>query len=154
MHTFVIVLVPPDTGDIPRKVAELLAPYRIILADEPEENDEDNWLDIDHSRFKWDDWEIGGRYSGRLCRGRRSIQHWVGHRFGSHRPEHNIRPVRDLPYDLLPLAVLTPDGGWHEPRERRWLDNEYDQEVIDVNRRGGGEPRSSTRGGWRRPWPS
>lgn len=30
-------------------------------------------------------------------------------------------PVREMPQDLLPSAVVTPDGQWHDMGEERWV---------------------------------
>lgn len=37
-----------------------------------------------------------------------------------HSIEKHVWLVRDMPRDLLPSAVVTPDGHWHETGEEKW----------------------------------
>jgi hypothetical protein len=61
----------------------------------------------------WDGWEIGGRWHGTVM-GRASIDRNDGTFGGFHSLlAMNSCPVRDLDYDLVPFAVVTPDGIWH-----------------------------------------
>ncbi|MFF5260259.1 hypothetical protein ACFY4C_15025 [Actinomadura viridis] len=70
---------------------------------------------------KADGFVIGGRYDG-LVKGHE--QHYnltpaeFQRRYGLDvvRPESNIVPVTELPESVLPSAVVTPDGAWHEWR--------------------------------------
>ncbi|AEJ39646.1 hypothetical protein TPY_1462 [Sulfobacillus acidophilus TPY] len=49
---------------------------------------------------RWDWWVIGGRWDD---------------------PAGNIRRLREWPADAPPIAVVTPDGTWHEQAEVGWF---------------------------------
>lgn len=60
--------------------------------------------------MRWDGWHIGGRYAGLAARATTSA-----HSDASLDPESaalasNMCPVRDLPDELVPFAVITPNG--------------------------------------------
>lgn len=146
-HAIVTVLVPADTDDIGAKVAELMAPYdenarvepykvrlddadRASMADHYETGsadpaallphveawsgyeggiDEDGlyYLSTYNPLSKWDWWQIGGRYHGRL--------------------PNDACPVAEIPPDYVTLAILTPDGAWHERGRLGWFGMVHDE---------------------------
>ncbi|MQL51792.1 hypothetical protein GFC01_05845 [Desulfofundulus thermobenzoicus] len=63
-------------------------------------------------RAKWDWWVIGGRYDGRV---------------GSGSANPNIAPVSVLlEKDVMPFAVVTPNGKWHERGKMGWFGMSFD----------------------------
>jgi hypothetical protein len=91
-HATVLVLTETGSED---EVSTLMEPY----------NEDGEWFrgrTGDRPESKWDWWKIGGRYSGRLN-------------------GKNVAPVSELPEDFeYTLAVLTPDGQWHEWGRLGW----------------------------------
>lgn len=71
---------------------------------------------------KTDGFVIGGRYDG-VVKGQEQEFNLTPAEFQRRygldvvRPDNNIVPVATLPASLLPLALVTPDGTWHERGE-------------------------------------
>lgn len=142
-HFFTVVLVPKGTDDVRAKVAELLAPYDENLEvpeyDSPcscvgsQARREEAWeqaqaetqtVEAYRKAFqlknKWDWWSVGGRWDGDV-RGepRRSED---GYNFDNHRLlEHNETAVAEMAREVIPYAVVTPDGEWHERGQMGWF---------------------------------
>ena len=106
-HFFTLVLIPRDTKNVEEAVERLLAPY--------DENLPNN------TSPKWDWWRIGGRWNGRVMGRPRDSED--GYNFGPEysRLEENMAPVTALPEDLVPFAIVTPDGKWRGRGEMRWF---------------------------------
>lgn len=79
---------------------------------------------------KCDGFVVGGRYDGVIWG---KEQHYslppeqYRERYGLDvvRPEDNLRPVSELVDDLVPYAVITPDGRWSDREgtpEQAWRD--------------------------------
>jgi hypothetical protein len=66
----------------------------------------------------WDGWEIGGRWHGTVARGS-SIDRDSGSisEADDLLLAMNSCRVQDLPYDLVPFAIITPDGILHAEGE-------------------------------------
>jgi hypothetical protein len=66
---------------------------------------------------KCDGFVVGGRYDG-IIWGKEQHYNLEPHEFQRRygldvvRPEDNVRPVLELVPDLLPYAIVTPDGMW------------------------------------------
>lgn len=54
----------------------------------------------------------GGLYVLTNLNPNRKLDYWILHNF-----ETDVRRARDMPRDLLPSAVVTPDGQWHDMGE-------------------------------------
>jgi hypothetical protein len=73
-------------------------------------------------KSKWDWYRIGGRWDGWITGNERSSEH--GFNFG---PEHetvanNIAPTeRAIERGVIPHAIVTPDGQWHERGTMGWF---------------------------------
>ncbi len=70
-------------------------------------------LDSCNPRDHWESWMIGGRWDGAVQ------DRWDGKRVEDDLAvegelAQNSRRVADLPHDLIPYAVVSPDGIWHE----------------------------------------
>ena len=83
---------------------------------------------------KWDWWEIGGRWDGKLMDGSRSF-------FDTSLLERNMRSTEELlDSSYVPFAILTPDGHWFERGEMLWFaivrnekdPEEWEKEYRDV----------------------
>ncbi len=62
----------------------------------------------------WDSWEVGGRYDGNLARYAPEPGGAMGTAFaGDLALQRNARVVGDLSFDLVPFAIVTPDGQTH-----------------------------------------
>jgi hypothetical protein len=108
-HFLTLVLVD---GSDPDPVARARHMMRRFWADEP----------LDEAGQRIPDWKcdgfvVEGRYDGEIWG---KEQHYnltpdqFQQRYGLDvvRPEDNVRPVSELVPDLLPFAVVTPDGDW------------------------------------------
>ncbi|MQY04850.1 hypothetical protein [Actinomadura macrotermitis] len=99
-HFMVLVLVDKDAADPATAAEEMMTPYF-------------------GENGKTDGYVIGGRYDG-VVRGQEQQFSLppadFQRRYGLDvvRPEDNIVPVTALPEPVLPFAVVTPDGAWHE----------------------------------------
>lgn len=77
---------------------------------------------------KCDGWRIGGSYDGAIFGAVQQhnltpSEYQARYGFAVVKPENNIRPVAALPPDLLPYAIVTPDGAWSDRAgkdEARW----------------------------------
>lgn len=118
-HFFCVVLVPSDTKDIREKVEELLAPYSENLEVEPY-TDTDGELTTYNPKSKWDWWRIGGRYDGYITANRQSSEDGFNFNARHETIKNNCRPVKELPENLVPYAIVSPDGEWHAKGEMGW----------------------------------
>ena len=104
-HFLAIVLVDPDEQDVSDAAHRLMWPY--FDANMETEN------------AKCDGFVIGGRYDGDIWG---KEQHYnltpaeYQKRYGLDviKDEDNIRKASDMRSGLLPFAVVTPDGRWHD----------------------------------------
>lgn len=72
------------------------------------------YVTTQNPRSKWDCWEIGGQFNGEIT-GRRIRPDVV-------RIEDNRVPVPImLELEIIPFALITPDGEWHERGSMRWF---------------------------------
>ncbi|MDG6987695.1 MAG: hypothetical protein JRN21_00010 [Nitrososphaerota archaeon] len=63
---------------------------------------------------EWDWWRVGGRWDGAI-QGKPQDYDGHGNVFGEGHLEHNIStPKFMLDHDIIPAAIVTPDGVWHE----------------------------------------
>jgi len=75
-------------------------------------------------KSKWDWWRVGGRWDGLLVGEVRRSDN--GFNFGEEHTQlrHNSRVVASLPTplpeDLVPFAIVTPDGAWHDRGRMGW----------------------------------
>jgi len=106
VHYLAFVLVPQsiEKFQVSDVVADMLAPYGELF----DENHDGRYYSP-NPKAKLDQWVVGGRWDGLIS----------GHSIGSvlsedGKWEGNIVKVTDLPPDLLPAAVITPDGRWHD----------------------------------------
>jgi hypothetical protein len=73
-------------------------------------------------RAKWDWWRIGGRWDGEI-KGEERYSEDNGFNFNSQHenPESNTAPTDFLlEKQIIPFAIVTPDGEWHEEGEMGW----------------------------------
>lgn len=95
-------------------------------------------------KAKWDWWRIGGRWNGEIKGTPQNSRD--GFNFGAayESLESNCAPVRELmEREVIPFAVVTPDGEWHERGEMGWwaiVTNEKDDVcwtdiVMDIYRK-------------------
>ena len=123
MHYLTFVLVPQSAEkfEIPDLVADMLAPYYVLLF--PEDYD---GCYPPNPRAQWDYCCIGGRWDG-LISGH-SIDEFLPADEGWRVWERNIARVRDLLPSFLPAAIITPDGLWHDWYEdtETHLDDEWE----------------------------
>ena len=104
-HFLTLVLVSETEPDPESRARELMLPYFAPDRDTPQS--------------RCDGFTIGGKYDG-LIWGKE--QHYnlrpseYQERYGLDvvTPEDNIRPVSALLPDLVPYAIVTPDGLWHD----------------------------------------
>lgn len=73
--------------------------------------------DLGGPEAKCDGFTIGGRIDGELWDKEQNYnlspaEFQARYGFDKIKAEDNIRPVADLRPDLVPYAVITPDGGW------------------------------------------
>lgn len=62
----------------------------------------------------WDYWKIGGRWDGVIQGKSRNTKGRSNYGPEHEQLQYNICPVSELPADVLPEVVVTPDGRWHE----------------------------------------
>ena len=79
-------------------------------------------LSTSNPNSKWDWYVIGGRWDGWVTGNEQSSNH--GYNFG---PQHqtlanNMATTEDaLARDVIPHAIITPDGEWHERGQMGWF---------------------------------
>jgi hypothetical protein len=91
--------------------------------------------DVARPPYKFDYCIIGGRYDG-LITGKE--QHYnlspdeFEKRYGVDviTPEANRCGVLDLPADIVPDAIVTPDGTWHDDLGQPW--NDWEREARRI----------------------
>jgi hypothetical protein len=116
-HFLTIAIVDRTEPDPGKKAEELMLPYFEV-------DDNNPWPDA-----KCDGFAIGGRYDGAIWG---KEQHYnlkpeeFQHRYGLDvvKSTDNIRPLSTLVPDLLPYAVITPDGKWYDQADKsseEWL---------------------------------
>ena len=74
-----------------------------------------------HPDSKWDWYHIGGRWDGWITGDERSSDQ--GYNFGPQHQtiENNIATTQQaLERDVIPHAIITPDGEWHEHGQMGW----------------------------------
>lgn len=90
-------------------------------------------------KAKWDWWVVGGRWDGEVQRTPRRSE--GGFNFGDH--HHLLEPnevaVAEIHRDVIPYAVVTPDGEWHGRGEMGWFgmssgDQPKDEWTAEVQR--------------------
>ncbi len=109
-HYFALAFVTPNmqrqgAQAIAVEVARLMEPYNIHAASATA-GEEFN------PHGQWDAWEIGGRNDG-VIMGRVSLSKESDDRSEEGVLARNLCAVSDLPEDMVPFAVVTPDGAWH-----------------------------------------
>lgn len=120
MHYLTIVLVEPnDHVGIEDQVFELIRQY-----DENLETDPGNAY-LGNPNGQWDWYRIGGRYNNILNGAQESSTD--GFNFGKEYEDlsKNAVPAKNLlklEHIVVPFALVTPDGVWHQRRDR-WDDN-------------------------------
>jgi len=74
-------------------------------------------------KSKWDWWRMGGRWDGSICGEHRIDEKDKGFNFGSEHEDlgNNVQTV-DFLYanEIIPFAIITPDGEWHERGDMGW----------------------------------
>lgn len=78
---------------------------------------------------KWDWYRIGGRWDG-VIRNIHVESQDNGFNFGSQHEtlEMNTAPISDiLKNEIVPFAIVTPDGKWHEKGTAGWFGMSYDE---------------------------
>lgn len=66
----------------------------------------------------WDYWAIGGRWDGVIQGKSRNTKGRSNYGPEHEQLQYNICPVRELPENVLPEWILTPDGKWYEQEMR------------------------------------
>lgn len=95
-------------------------------------------------RSKWDWWVIGGRWSGRI-REISVLDHpdlgdplYDKKRDERNSVMHNVRHVAEISEpvceDLIPFAILAPDGEWHEKGAMGWFGVVFDEDEAWVDK--------------------
>ena len=79
------------------------------------------WMGTRNPASHWDYLCIGGRWDGVIF-GTPRRDDLVNAGEEHERLEYNCAPVRQLPEDLIPHAIVTPDGLWYE--EANWASTE------------------------------
>lgn len=106
-HFLTFVLVEREEGDPERRADELLWPY--FDDDRADRNSEP----------KCDGFTIGGRYDGQIY-GAPPMYNLTPTEFQKRygldvvKPADNIRAAADVPEDLVPYAIVTPQGEWFD----------------------------------------
>lgn len=89
---------------------------------------------------KWDWWVIGGRYDGEIQMAYRSDADG-GFNFGDdhHQLKNNLAtPEFILDHNIIPYAIVTPDGKWHQRGEMGWwgmdsnVNDNWDDEAAKI----------------------
>jgi len=99
------------------------------LFDKPDPECEDcNGTGMEKSTYnpesKWDWWVVGGRWNGAITSDPKNSED--GFNFGHeyHNLESNTIKVAELPKpiprDIIPFAIITPDGSWNEKGKMGW----------------------------------
>ena len=104
-HFLTLVLVDAEEPNPEVRARHLMRPYF-------------DW-DMETLQAQCDGFTIGGRYDGAIWG---KEQHYnlapaeYQRRYGLDvvRPEDNVRPVSEIVPGLIPYAVVTPDGAWHD----------------------------------------
>ena len=119
MHNLALVLVPNEIprSKIPALVNDMLLPYYVDFPIE-------GGVYPQNPHAEWDEWCPGGRWDGLLPQ-QSSNSHAL-------EPEwtRNMAKVADLPPDLIPAAIITPDGRWHD-----WYQDLEESEWPDSDRK-------------------
>jgi hypothetical protein len=116
-HFLTFVLVGPGEADPARRAHELLAPY---FAEE--------MYDPGNPSAKFDGYVIGGRFDGQLYGAEPQYNLTPAEfqrRYGLDvlRDEDNVRAAPDVPAELTPYALVTPEGAWLDRENKdaaRW----------------------------------
>lgn len=139
-HFFTVVLVKIVNEEGPlEEIDRLLSPYDENIEVEEYTNDE-GLPSTYNPKSKWDYWVIGGRWNGEIRNAPRDDG--VGFNFGEefHQLSENIIRVKELDHKLVPFAVVTPDGNWHERGKMGWWamvrdekpDDDWENEVMKL----------------------
>jgi len=129
-HFFTIVILPKASLGIKSEVTKLLAPFdeeleyerkrKIKLENDIEEDDIEK--DVENIA-KWDWWRIGGRWDGEIKGEQITDEEDKGFNFGSqHESLERNTTTTDflLKNKIIPFAIVTPDGKWHEKGNMGW----------------------------------
>lgn len=107
-HFLTFVLVAPDEADIEHRVNDLVDPYfDRESAERPEE------------QIKCDGFVIGGRYDREIF-GVAPMYNLTPPEFQKRygldviKIEDNVRPAPDVPTELIPYSIVTPQGEWYD----------------------------------------
>jgi hypothetical protein len=104
-HVLTFVLVDPNETGVERKVDELMDPY---FSDSARREAD-----------KFDGCVIGGRYDGQMF-GATPMYNLSPKEFRQRygldvvKPEGNVRVASEVPYGLIPFAVVAPGGEWFD----------------------------------------
>jgi hypothetical protein len=113
--------------------------YREHLRGHESFNDQGEPLSTYNPDSKWDWYRIGGRWDGWITGNEQSSDN--GYNFaGCHETiENNMATTGEaLDRNLIPHAIVTPDGLWHERGQMGWWANliteneNWDQEAKDI----------------------
>jgi hypothetical protein len=106
-HFFTLALIEPEVvrrsaQAIKNKIAQVMALHSVQLRED------------ETPGAKWDSWQIGGRYDGLIMRGESGTAAVLsGPDDLDDTLRRNMRLVHDLADDLVPFAVVLPDGTCH-----------------------------------------
>lgn len=106
-HFLTFVLVSQEEVDVQQKAHDLLWPY--FVSDLANRN----------PKSKCDGFIIGGRYDQEIF-GVEPMYNLTPPEFQKRygmdvvKPEDNIRPAAEVPKELVPYAIVTPDGEWFD----------------------------------------
>lgn len=110
-HFLTFVLVGPEETDVEHKAYDLIDPYFEGSARRIE--------------AKYDGCVIGGRYDGQIF-GAEAMYNLTPDEFQRRygldvvKARNNIRPASEVPEELVPYAVVTPDGDWFDCEGKDW----------------------------------
>jgi hypothetical protein len=131
MQYFAIVLVSPETSEIAQEVARLMEPYELYRLVQPYKEaapqEEINFLatcfELDPKNLEvmlaevraassFECWIEGGVMFWMTTDN--PAGHWDTCRIWT--VQGNVWPAPNTPEDFTPVAVIAPDGVWHDPR--------------------------------------
>lgn len=110
-HFLTFVLVERDAPDVERRADELLWPYF------------DDGSTNRNSEPKCDGFTTGGRYDGQIygappMYNLTPAEFQVRYGLDVVKPEDNIRSAAEVPPDLIPYAIVNPEGEWFDCEQK------------------------------------